>query len=298
MRQIVFASGKGGTGKTTLTALMALSAAAEMRLVLADCDVEAANLPIAMRAEVTGREGFAGGARAVIDPDLCRGCGACQVVCRFDAIAPRDDFYRSRSFVVDPWSCEGCGACVPECLDGAISMHSQQAGEVVSATTSVGPMVFGQLAPGEDLSGKLVTEVRSRAAAAADETAADLLLLDGPPGVGCPAIASITNTDLLVAVTEPTLSGEHDLMRLVLLARRLTVPVVVVLNKADLSGPGAERIRSRVAAEGVPLVGEIPFDPELAGLLAALASGVEPGSLNSPGLDAARAVWEALASGL
>lgn len=308
MKRIVFASGKGGTGKTTLTALAAHFASADRSVTLADCDVEAANLPIALQARITARESFAGAAKAVVDAGLCRGCGACQSACRFSAIAPDPDFLRSRAFVVDPWACEGCGACVGACLDRAISMAPSQAGEVFSAETAVGAMAFGQLFPGEDLSGKLVTEVRSRAGSLAEARGSGLLLIDGPPGVGCPAIASITNTDLLVAVTEPTVSGEHDLLRLITLARRLGVPVAVVLNKADLSGPGAARIRERVSAEGLSLLGEIPFDPLLAVTLGRMADGGSPDAYGGPGASrdprasagpgaaAARRVWEAVAA--
>ena len=294
MRTVVFASGKGGTGKTTMTALMAHLAAADHVITLADCDVEAANLPIALQATVTHREPFSGGARAVIDPGLCRGCGACQTACRFDAISAGEDFFRDRTYVVDPWACEGCGACVPACLDGAIRMERSDAGEVVSADTRVGALAFGRLAPGEDLSGKLVTEVRSRAVVLAEEASADLTLIDGPPGVGCPAIASITNTDLLVAVTEPTLSGEHDLLRLVALARQLGVPVAVVLNKADLSDAGAERMRTRVAQERLRLLGEVPFDDALVAALGHLASGAACGVVDGPGLTAVRGIAEEL----
>jgi MinD superfamily P-loop ATPase len=294
MKKIVFASGKGGTGKTTLTALAAHFAAAAASVTLADCDVEAANLPIALRAHVTARETFAGGARATIDPQACRGCDACRPVCRFSAIAPGDSFFRDHAFAVDPWACEGCGACVGACPHGAIRMEPTQAGEVFAAETVTGPMAFGQLLPGEDLSGKLVTEVRARAMSLAEAHGSSLMLIDGPPGVGCPAIASITNTELLVAVTEPTISGEHDLVRLVALARRLGVPVVVVLNKSDLSSAGALRVRERVAAEGLDMLGEIPFDPQLAGLLEDLAGGREPAGAAGPGVDAARRVWQAV----
>ncbi|MDO8881283.1 MAG: ATP-binding protein [Coriobacteriia bacterium] len=294
MRQIVFASGKGGTGKTTLAALGAHLAAVTDGITLADCDVEAANLPIALKARITRRDPFAGGAKAVIDAEVCRGCGACLAACRFSALAAGDDFFRNRSFVVDPWACEGCGACVPKCLDGAIRMEPSRAGEVFSAETVVGPMAFGQLLPGEDLSGKLVTEVRARARELAESRRSELMLIDGPPGVGCPAIASITNADLLVAVTEPTVSGEHDLVRLVALARRLGVRTAVVLNKADLSAAGASRIRDRVAAEGLELLGEVPFDPALADLLAGLAEGADATAAAGPGLDAVRAVWQAV----
>lgn len=260
MKRIVFASGKGGTGKTTLTALVASTLSDSMSLVLADCDVEAANLPIALGATRAACEPFAGSPTAVVDADVCRGCGACVPVCRFDALAPGEDFGRTRAYAVDRWACEGCGTCVPVCPFGALALIPSQAGEVCRAATAVGPLSFGRLAPGEDLSGKLVTEVRARAEAAAVDTGAAAVLIDGPPGVGCPATAAIANADLLVAVTEPTLSGEHDLARLVTLARHLRVPVAVVLNKADLSAPGADRLRALVRAEGIELIAEVPYD--------------------------------------
>ncbi len=297
MKTIVFASGKGGTGKTTLTALAAGMLAETNRLVIADCDVEASNLPIALSATTTSSEAFSGGAVAVIDPSRCRGCGVCRRACRFDALVWPERGERSQVLEVDPWLCEGCTACVSACGFGAISMQERTAGTVFSGTSAAGPMSFGQLGPGEDLSGKLVTEVRARARTMAEETGADLLLIDGPPGVGCPVIAAITNTDLLVAVTEPTLSGESDLLRLVTLARGLGVPVAVVLNKSDLSARGAARIRERVATEGLELIGEIPFDPTLASALERLASGESAAALltsDAPGLAAARGIVSAV----
>jgi len=291
VKTVVFASGKGGTGKTTLTALAAAILAKNHRLVLADCDVEASNLPIALSVTTTASESFSGGAGAFIDPIACRGCGVCLRACRFEALVRPEWDDESPAYRVNPWLCEGCGACVSRCSYHAISMQKKSAGEVFSGTSAVGPVSFGQLGPGEDLSGKLVTEVRSRAKAMAEESDAELLLIDGPPGVGCPVIASITNTDLLVAVTEPTLSGESDLLRLVMLARRLGVDVAVVLNKADLSARGAERIRRRVASEGLDLLGEIPFDPTLASVLERLASGARIETLlaeAAPGLAAAQ----------
>lgn len=298
MKTVVFASGKGGTGKTTLTALAAHLLA--VPLVVADCDVEASNLPIALSATTTSSESFSGGAVAVIDPELCHGCGVCIRACRFDAIVRPDRNQTSSVLSIDPWLCEGCGACVPKCsYGGSITMHERTAGQVFSGTSAVGPISFGQLGPGEDLSGKLVTEVRSRAKAMAGETGAALLLIDGPPGIGCPVIAAITNTDLLVAVTEPTVSGESDLLRLIALARRLGVSIAVVLNKADLSANGAGRIRQLVAAEGLELIGEIPFDPTLATALDRLATGVSPDVLlagEAPGLAAVRDVVAAVAA--
>lgn len=276
MKRIVFASGKGGTGKTTLTALVASTLSDSMSLVLADCDVEAANLPIALGAADVACEPFAGASTVVVDAEACRGCGACVAACRFDALGPGGTFSHSRAYSADRWACEGCGACVPVCPFGALALVPSQAGEVCRAITAVGPMSFGRLAPGEDLSGKLVTEVRARAEAAAAGAGAAAVLIDGPPGVGCPATAAIANADLLLAVTEPTVSGEHDLTRLIALARHLRIPVAVVLNKADLSVPGAERLRALVRTEGLELVAEVPYDADVAGVFDGSSLGASP----------------------
>lgn len=296
MTTVVFASGKGGTGKTTLSAL-ASHLWAERGLVLADCDVEAANLPIALGALEESSRPFPGGATAVIDQEICRGCGACARVCRFDAIVTGSGGYIRPTLAVDPFACEGCGACVSQCPDGAIAMTSMIAGRVVTAACTVGSVVYGELEPGEDLSGKLVTEVRNAAKDIAEQAGASILVVDGPPGVGCPVIASVTNTDLVVGVAEPTVSGEHDLARLVDLARRLKVRLAVVLNKSDLSDEGAARIRSLTEAEGLPLLGEIPFDEGLARALQALADGAaldEVLAVGTPGVVAARTTIEAI----
>ncbi len=294
MKTLVVASGKGGTGKTTMSALFARFSSQERPLVVADCDVEASNLPLALRTEIAWREAFPGSAKAVVDEDLCSGCELCLERCRFDAISILFDGTAS----IDEWSCEGCGACVPACRAGAISLEPRQAGELLGGECSTGSVVFGQLRPGQDLSGKLVTSVRERAKALAEEQSAELVLVDGPPGIGCPVIASISGADGLLAVAEPSLSGEHDLRRLVALARRLRVPVKVVLNKADLSAASAERLRTTCHEEGLELIGEVPFDEELLPALERMARGEGTGSLPgaeaSPGTSAAHSVWERL----
>lgn len=298
MKTLVIASGKGGTGKTTLSALFARFAAQARPLVVADCDVEASNLPLALRAEVTSREAFPGSEKAVVGEDLCSGCERCLDSCRFDAISMLVD----GAARIDEWACEGCGACAPACSSGAISLEPRQAGELLGGECCSGAIVFGQLQPGQDLSGKLVTSVRERAKALAEEQGADLVLVDGPPGIGCPVIASISGADGLLAVAEPSLSGEHDLRRLVTLSRQLRVPVKVVLNKADLSAEAADKLRATCHEEGLELIGEVPFDEELLPTLERMAqedvSETVTDTEDSPGIRAARSIWERLESWL
>jgi len=297
MKTVIIASGKGGTGKTTLTALLAHLAARDMAVVVIDADVEASNLPIALHARRVDCTDFSGGQTAHIDAARCQACGLCADVCRFDALYP--DTARG-CYAVDPFACEGCGACLHVCPSGVLTMAPVTVGFVCSGTSAVGPMAYGQLGPGEDLSGKLVTEVRGRGKTAAESHAAALMLIDGPPGIGCPVIAAMTNTDLLIAVAEPTVSGEHDLSRLVDLADRFHLPVSVVLNKADLSVPGALRIRALCDARGLTLVAEIPFDPALAGSLEHLASRDTDGFVGneSAGMRAVVQAWETIRRGL
>lgn len=293
MRTLVIASGKGGTGKTTIASVVIRLAAREHTVAVADCDVEASNLPLVLRATVSSRTPFAGGDRTVVDTDLCEGCGDCVARCRFGALTLSDEGLAA----IDPWLCEACGACVQACEADAISFEPQQAGEIVEAEGPTGPMVWGQLRPGQDLSGKLVTMVRQTAGTRANESGAHLIVIDGPPGVGCPAIASITGADGVLAVTEPTLSGVHDLKRLVALAQQMSVPVKVVLNKADLSATGARRVRCACEELGVDLVGEVDFDTDLPQALEAVAQGSQPpSSLDTlPSVRAMREFWLSLA---
>ncbi len=260
MRTIVVASGKGGSGKTTLTALFARLAAENARVTVVDADVEASNLPIAMSAEARHCEAFPGRGRAFIDPLVCSGCAACQHVCRFGALSFDME---TGTFVVDPWACERCGYCAQVCPMGAVRMLDTVVGEACVGACSVGPIAFGRLEPGEDLSGRLVSEVRRLGSAEAADHDAALVLVDGPPGIGCPVVASVADTDMLVAVAEPTVSGEHDLDRIVALARRFDLPVRVVLNKSDLSAVGAQRIREYCRTHGLSMIAEVPFDPTI-----------------------------------
>lgn len=300
MKSVTIASGKGGAGKTTLAALLSLRAADEVRLVLADADVEASNLPLALGASASLRAPFEGGSTAVVNPGSCTACGACASYCRFDAISATPVWEDAPYYEVDPWACEGCGLCSMVCPQSAISMEPTKAGNVYAGSWARGSVTWGQLEPGEDLSGKLVTEVRRLATVSAQEAEADVMLVDGPPGVGCPTIASLADTDLLVAVTEPTVSGEHDLGRLLDLAKRLDIEAIVVLNKADLSQPGREGIEALCAAREVPCVAQIPFDERLASALDTMSSrGPDATTLadvaHAPYVDD---VWNAVASRL
>jgi len=294
MKQVVIASGKGGTGKTTLTALLASIAATHTRIAMADADVEGSNLPIAFAATSSACTEFEGRSVARIDATLCSGCGLCEQVCRFEV--PVFDFERA-VFSIDPWACEGCGACTKACPLGAVALVAGRAGQVCSGSTPIGPIAFGELAPGEDQSGRLVGDVRKLGAAEGDTHGAEVLLIDGPPGIGCPATAAIADADLLVAVTEPTVSGAHDLARLIELAAGLNVPVRVVLNKADLSPEGAQRMRGLCATKALPLIAEIPFDPMLADL-----SAIAGAAGDAAGLDrlapSVSAVWRDVSAAL
>jgi MinD superfamily P-loop ATPase len=276
-----------------MTALFAHLAARRAAVVVADGDVEASNLPLALHAEGGECLAFPGGEKAEIDPAACTACGLCTEVCRFDAIAFGD---ASGVYRIDPFACEGCRRCARVCPSDAIAMLPSTAGEACIGASVVGPIAFGQLGPGEDLSGKLVTEVRRLGADAAAEHRADVLFIDGPPGIGCPLIAAVASTDLVVAVAEPTVSGAHDLGRLADVAARLKLPVRVVLNKADLSEEGTRRIYETCVTRGLPVLAEIPFDPALAELLGDFAAGGRVADdFDSPGMSAAATAWDAIA---
>ena len=254
MKQLVILSGKGGTGKTTVTAALAHLAAQDRRIVLADADVDAANLGLVLAPVTEETHDFTGGRIAVIDPAACIACGRCAEVCRFDAVRPGD------TYTVDPIACEGCAACSYECPAEAIEMQSQCAGQWFVATTRYGPLYHAHLFAGQENSGKLVTLVKQMARLRALDDEADLLLVDGPPGIGCPVIATLSGAHLALIVTEPTVSGAHDLERALGLAAHFNIPATVLLNKADLSPMQAETISAYCAAQDIPLVGHLPYD--------------------------------------
>jgi MinD superfamily P-loop ATPase len=255
MKQLVVLSGKGGTGKTTVTAALAHLASRECSIVLADADVDAANLELVLDPRRLEAGDFTGGKLAVIDPERCTACGTCAEVCRFDAIIPGD-----RTYQVDALACEGCAACHYQCSAEAIQMIEQQAGEWFRSDTRFGPLFHAHLFAGQENSGKLVTLVKQQARSLALETAADLLLVDGPPGIGCAVIAASAGANLALHVVEPTVSGAHDLERVMATTNHFGVPSLVVINKADLNPARSDEIAAFCAERGVELVGRIPYD--------------------------------------
>jgi MinD superfamily P-loop ATPase len=248
MKQIVMISGKGGTGKTTVTASFSALAS---QPVLADCDVDAANLYLLLHPEATVSEDSPGAKIAVRDESRCTRCGECERRCRFGAIT---------TTAVAENRCEGCGLCVLACPEHALSLQPVVNGVLISGETAYGPMVYAHLHAGAENSGRLVTRVRQAAEDVALDTGRPLILLDGPPGIGCTVTASLVDTDLAVAVTEPSLSGLHDLERVVELAGRLRVPVAVIINKADINLENTVALHARCQDWDVPVLAELPFD--------------------------------------
>jgi MinD superfamily P-loop ATPase len=250
MKELVIISGKGGTGKTSITG--AFAALSENR-VLCDADVDAADLHLLMNPEVIRTTNFMGGGIAVMNPDKCTGCGLCRELCRFHAIR--------ENFEVNPLDCEGCGVCVDLCPVNAMDFPGQKCGEWFISETRFGPMVHARLGIAEENSGKLVALVRQEAAKLAEQNNIDLIITDGPPGIGCPVIASIGGASLLLIVSEPTVSGIHDMERVARLAGHFKVPALLCINKYDLNPDQTDAIEAVAQKMGVGVLGRVPFDP-------------------------------------
>jgi MinD superfamily P-loop ATPase len=250
MKELVILSGKGGTGKTSLTAEFA---AISNSRVLCDADVDAADLHLLMTPEIKQRTDFKGGGLAFINRDKCIECRECIDLCKFDAI--------SNNFIVDKIQCEGCGVCVDLCPEKAIEFPIQKCGEWYISETRFGPMAHARLGIAQENSGKLVALVRQEARKLAEKQKMDLILTDGPPGVGCPVIASIGGATALLIVTEPTVPGIHDMKRAIELAAHFKVPAMVCVNKYDLNPDQAKTIENLVKNQNLTFIGNIPFDP-------------------------------------
>jgi MinD superfamily P-loop ATPase len=250
VKELVVISGKGGTGKTSL---MAAFASLVENSVLCDADVDAADLHLLMNPDIKERHDFKGGGTAIIDRDRCIECGLCRDLCRWNAI--------SEAFIVDPIECEGCGVCVDFCPETAIDFPVKTCGEWFISNTRFGPMVHARLGIAEENSGKLVTLVRQEAKKLAEKNKSDLLITDGPPGVGCPVIASVGGASAVLIVAEPTVSGLHDMERVARLAAHFKVPVMVCVNKFDLNFDQTEAIEKLAKENSMTTVGRVPFDP-------------------------------------
>jgi MinD superfamily P-loop ATPase len=255
VKHIVILSGKGGTGKTTVTAALAHLASQHASVIMADADVDAANLELVLSPRLEEQGDFTGGGVAVIDQELCIACGRCYDVCRFEAILPGDE-----SYAVDEIDCEGCGACTYACTTEAIQLEDRQDGKWFRSQARFGPLFHAHLFAGRENSGKLVTLIKGKARILAAKQKTDYLLVDGPPGIGCPVIAAVSGADLALLVTEPSIAGAHDLYRIVGVTQHFGVPSLVCVNKWDLNPNKAQEIAAWCTEHGVPMVGQIPFD--------------------------------------
>jgi len=278
IRELVIISGKGGTGKTSVAASLACLA---KNKVIADCDVDAADMHLVLKPEVKQSTVFEGGMKAAINRNICTSCGDCLRFCRFNAIS--DDY------IVDPISCEGCGVCAHFCPARAIEMKRHVSGEWFVSDTRHGPLVNAQLGIAEGNSGKLVTVIKKKAREIANEKGYELIIVDGSPGIGCPVIATVSGAALVLIVTEPTMSGIHDLRRVYELARHFNVRAAVCINKADINLDNVAEIEAFCSNNGIPVAGAIPYDTDVTRAQIAGKSVVEYS--NGPAMRAIETMW-------
>lgn len=282
MRELVIISGKGGTGKTTLTAAFA-SLAEEV--VLCDADVDAADLHLLMDPRIESRTDFMGGYLASINRELCTECGICRAMCSFEAI--------SETFETSRIDCEGCGLCVDFCPEEAIDFVEKKCGEWFISETRFGKMVHARLGIAEENSGKLVALVRQEAKKLARSNGMELIITDGPPGIGCPVIASIGDSTAILIVVEPTVSGIHDMERVVQLAKRFGIPAMVLINKYDLNLEQSERIETYAAGNDVRFMGRVGYDPVFTKSMVQGQTIFEYAS-GSDAAEAVREIWDGI----
>ncbi len=267
MKEIVILSGKGGTGKTSICASFSTL---KQHMVVADCDVDAANLYLILQPENYKEEKYISGSEAVIDYDICINCGKCARYCRFGAISFVED-----KVEISGTTCEGCKLCSRICPVEAISMLPSEDSRWYAGDYRNGSMIHARLAPGEENSGKLVSVVREQARQLAKEKEVDLVLLDGPPGTGCPVISSVTGVDKAIIVTEPTKSGFHDLKRIVSLTRSFNIKTLVLINKFDLNTGVSDEIERWCNSEDISFLGKLPFDRRMVESMVQCKSMVE-----------------------
>ena len=301
MKQIVVVSGKGGTGKTILTASFAALA---KNKVMVDCDVDAADLHLLLHPEIKEKFEFKGMPKAVINQKKCTGCGECAKVCRYDAIINIDARYKiqdagyknsklNSNFYVEPISCEGCRVCMYTCPIEAISMKDNIAGEWYISETKYGQMVHAKLGIAEENSGKLVARIRQEARTIAEKENCDYIIIDGPPGIGCPVIASITGVDIVLIVTEPTLSGLHDMERVIELTKHFRLKIYVIINKCNINPEMTTKIEEYCKKNGIKLIGKIIYDTVITEAMVHRMSVVEF-SKNSQVAQQIKRAWEVI----
>jgi MinD superfamily P-loop ATPase len=288
MRELVVISGKGGTGKTSLAASFAVLAD---RPVIADCDVDAADLHLVLSPRVKERYAFRSGHEAIISQEECVGCGGCLSDCRFGAVVRDGRADGQPRFVIDPISCEGCGVCARFCPQQAITLRERLCGVWMVSKTRCGPMVHARLSVAAENSGKLVSTVRREARRIADEDHRPFVIVDGPPGIGCPVIASVTGATLVLVVTEPTVSGEHDLERVLSLTRHFDIPASICVNKWDLNAETTGRIEEKALRAGALIAGRIRYDPGVTTAQMLKRTAVETGARCAQDI---RSVWNEL----
>jgi MinD superfamily P-loop ATPase len=284
MIRLAVVSGKGGTGKTVLTG--AIAQIATRSRVMVDCDVDAANLELLLNPRILDQHDFYGMETASIDADQCTACGICEDSCRFGAIHAN-----GKSYIVEPDRCEGCGVCHLVCAAGAVTMQPRICGQIFYSDTQYGNLVHARLVPGAANSGLLVAEIKKIALERNGEC--DLMLIDGPPGVGCPLISTISGTDHVLVVTEPSVSGLHDLERLVRISSSLRTQISVVINKFDLNEQIFGRITDYCREHTLPVRGVIPYDESV---MTAVRSGRPVTDFSTPASLAIRRIWDDMSS--
>lgn len=254
IKEVVFLSGKGGVGKTSIAG--SISFLLQGKKVICDCDVDAANLFLVMGAKILEKEDFLGGKKAHIKREICTACSMCIEVCEFGAISP--------NYTVDPILCEGCGSCYHFCPSSAISFEEKICGRIYRAVTKTGdPFFYAELNPGEENSGKLVQKVREKARKEVEEKGAEYILIDGPPGIGCPVISSLVGVNLAVTVCEPNPASFHDLLRILELIQHFGVKPALIINRVDVNSLYAEKLRTLAKEKDIPLLGEISYDTKV-----------------------------------
>ncbi|MBT3242184.1 MAG: 4Fe-4S binding protein [Bacteroidetes bacterium] len=256
MKEIVVISGKGGTGKTSITAAFAVLAGSD--IVLADCDVDAADMHLLMKPDFAQKETFYSGETARIIQNNCTSCGKCLEVCRFNAISIIHDQY-----IVNPLSCEGCGYCARVCPTETIVNEIPKIGEwYISKTRTQGTMVHAKLNIGADNSGKLVAKVKNEARQITENLGKEIILIDGSPGIGCPVVSSLSGASFVVLVTEPTVSGLHDLIRVCQLIKNFNLPAGCMINKSDINPQKSKEIMAFLNENNIPLITELPYNEQ------------------------------------